>query len=57
MKYANGRRGAVNGMRPNGTVDITSMQSEEVWTGITCAVSSLMMFEVKYTIKNRLNPN
>lgn len=46
MKFAGGKRGAVNGMRPNGSVDITSMQSEEVWVGITDAVASLMMFEV-----------
>jgi hypothetical protein len=28
MKYGDGKLGAVNGMRPNGQVDITSMQSE-----------------------------
>jgi non-lysosomal glucosylceramidase len=45
MKYGNGQRGAVNGMKPNGRVDITSMQSEEVWVGITNALASLMVFE------------
>ena len=29
--------GAVNGMRPDGKVDTTSMQSQEVWTGVTYA--------------------
>ena len=46
MKYANGHRGAVNGMRPNGKVDTTSMQSEEVWIGVTDALASLMVYEV-----------
>jgi non-lysosomal glucosylceramidase len=46
MKYANGKGGAVNGMRPDGTVDITSMQSEEMWVGITAGLASLMIFEV-----------
>ena len=46
MKYADGKRGAVNGMRPDGTVDITSMQSEETWLGVTAGLASLMIFEV-----------
>ena len=46
MKFADGKCGAVNGMRPDGTIDYTSMQSEEVWTGFTDAVASLMIFEV-----------
>ena len=46
MKYGNGKAGAVNGMRPNGQVDITSMQSEEMWVGITAGLASLMIFEV-----------
>lgn len=47
MKYGDGKRGAVNGMKPNGQVDITSMQSEEVWIGVTNALASLMIFEVR----------
>jgi non-lysosomal glucosylceramidase len=31
--FADGMSGAVNGMRPDGTVDNTCMQSKEVWTG------------------------
>ena len=49
MKYGDAQRGAVNGMRPDGKVDITSMQSEEVWIGITNALASLMIFEVKFS--------
>lgn len=56
MKFANGKRGAVNGMRPNGTIDITSMQSEEVWVGITNALASLMIFEVTFLLDNEYSP-
>ena len=45
MRYSNGDAGSVNGMRPNGQVDITSMQSEEMWVGTTCALASLMIYE------------
>lgn len=54
QKYANGKRGAVNGMRPNGKVDITSMQSEEVWIGITDSLASLMIYEVSEKKKHSL---
>ena len=51
MKYGEGKpAGAVNGMRPNGQVDITSMQSEEMWVGITDSLASLMIYEVKFWI-------
>lgn len=40
--------GAVNGMMPNGIVDMFTVQSEEVWTGVTYAVSSLMIFNVSF---------
>ena len=45
MKYGEGKLGAVNGMRPSGQVDITSMQSEEMWVGVTNALASLFIFE------------
>ena len=48
MKYGNGKLGSVNGMKPNGSVDITSMQSEEMWIGITNAFASLLILEVRY---------
>jgi non-lysosomal glucosylceramidase len=47
MKYGNGKAGAVNGMRPNGEIDETSMQSEEMWVGIANSLASLMIYEVK----------
>eukprot|EP01063_Lacrimia_lanifica_P014934 TRINITY_DN2152_c0_g1_i1.p1 TRINITY_DN2152_c0_g1~~TRINITY_DN2152_c0_g1_i1.p1 ORF type:complete len:912 (+),score=276.27 TRINITY_DN2152_c0_g1_i1:81-2816(+) len=38
-------RGAVNGMRPDGSIDATSMQSSECWTGTTFAVAAHMHHE------------
>jgi non-lysosomal glucosylceramidase len=45
MKYGDAKYGAVNGMRPDGQVDITSMQSEEMWIGVTDSLASLMIYE------------
>jgi non-lysosomal glucosylceramidase len=46
MKYGNAKMGAVNGMRPNGEIDITSLQSEEMWVGVTDSIAALMIYEV-----------
>ena len=35
--------GAVNGMRPDGTVDHSSEQSAEVWVGTTYALAAFML--------------
>jgi non-lysosomal glucosylceramidase len=35
--------GAMNGMRPDGSIDTSSMQSQEVWTGTTYAVAAAMI--------------
>ena len=35
--------GAVNGMRPDGTVDRSSEQSAEVWVGTTYALAAFMI--------------
>lgn len=45
LRFHNGRMGAVNGMRPDGKVDTSSVQAEEVWTGITYAVAASMIQE------------
>jgi len=45
LKVGGGKVGAVNGMRPNGTVDGSAMQSKEIWTGVTYAVASSMIQE------------
>src|SRR6185503_20124728 len=43
QKFADGGMGAVNGMRPDGTVDTSSNQSQEVWTGVTYALAAAML--------------
>ena len=40
-----GKRGAVNGMLPDGTVDHSAMQSKEIWAGVTYAVAATMIQE------------
>jgi len=45
QKFKNGQMGAVNGMRPGGQVDRSTMQSQEVWTGTTYAVAANMLLE------------
>lgn len=45
LKIAGGKRGAVNGMLPNGKVDMTTMQSREIWSGVTYAVAATMIHE------------
>ncbi|KAL2939448.1 Non-lysosomal glucosylceramidase [Bienertia sinuspersici] len=45
MKVKEGRRGAVNGMLPDGTVDMSSMQSREIWSGVTYALAATMIQE------------
>jgi non-lysosomal glucosylceramidase len=44
-QFADGQMGAVNGMRPNGIIDTTSDQSQEVWSGVSYALSALMLQE------------
>lgn len=46
--FNGGMMGAVNGMMPDGNVDTYSLQSEEVWTGVTYALSSLMISYVSF---------
>jgi non-lysosomal glucosylceramidase len=43
LGYQGGRMGAVNGMRPDGTVDGSSEQSAEVWVGTTYALAAFMI--------------
>ena len=44
--YYEGKQGAVNGYIPGIGIDLACPQSEEVWTGITYALASLMIMEV-----------
>lgn len=41
--FAGGRSGAVNGTRPDGTVDRSSEQSQEVWVGTVYALAAFMI--------------
>lgn len=43
LKFGNGLLGAVNGMRPDGSTDTSSEQSQEVWTGVSYGVAALML--------------
>jgi non-lysosomal glucosylceramidase len=43
QRFAGGRMGAVNGMRPDGSVDGSSEQSAEVWVGTTYALAAFMI--------------
>lgn len=46
MNFSNGTLGAVNGFL-NGEIDDCSVQSQEVWTGVTYDLAATMLFEVR----------
>uniref|UniRef100_A0A674JP45 Glycosyl-hydrolase family 116 catalytic region domain-containing protein n=1 Tax=Terrapene triunguis TaxID=2587831 RepID=A0A674JP45_9SAUR len=46
MGFANGTMGAVNGMRPDGSLDTSSVQSSEAWVGVVYALAATMIQEV-----------
>ncbi|ESN98572.1 hypothetical protein HELRODRAFT_177051 [Helobdella robusta] len=43
LPHFNGRMGAVNGARPDGEVDTTSLQSEEFWVGVNYGLAASMI--------------
>jgi non-lysosomal glucosylceramidase len=43
MKFGNGRLGVVNGMRPDGKVDKSYIQADEIWTGVTYCIGSFFI--------------
>uniref|UniRef100_A0A8B9EG97 Non-lysosomal glucosylceramidase n=1 Tax=Anser cygnoides TaxID=8845 RepID=A0A8B9EG97_ANSCY len=45
MGFAGGTMGAVNGMRPDGVPDTSSVQSSEVWIGVVYALAATMIQE------------
>ncbi|XP_021604066.2 LOW QUALITY PROTEIN: non-lysosomal glucosylceramidase [Manihot esculenta] len=45
LKVKEGTRGAVNGMLPDGRVDMSALQSREIWPGVTYAVAASMIQE------------
>lgn len=46
MELTGGKMGAVNGMTKLGKLETVSLQSEEIWTGVTYGLSSTMIMEV-----------
>lgn len=44
-RFADGQMGAVNGMRPDGSVDTSSVQSDEVWIGVVYGLAATMIHE------------
>lgn len=51
LGFNGGTMGAVNGMMPDGNLDTFTVQSEEVWTGVTYGLSSLMISHVNLNCK------
>uniref|UniRef100_A0A673Z405 Non-lysosomal glucosylceramidase n=1 Tax=Salmo trutta TaxID=8032 RepID=A0A673Z405_SALTR len=45
MSFAGGQMGAVNGMRPEGVPDHSSVQSDEVWIGVVYGLAAIMIHE------------
>lgn len=45
MSFAGGQMGAVNGMRPEGVPDRSSVQSDEVWVGVVYGLAATMIQE------------
>ncbi|KAI3906168.1 hypothetical protein MKW92_044377 [Papaver armeniacum] len=45
LKIKEGKGGAVNGMQPDGKIDMAGMQSREIWSGVTYAVAASMIQE------------
>ncbi|CAM9631050.1 unnamed protein product [Chrysoparadoxa australica] len=54
-KFGDGVLGAVNGMRPNGTIDNTCLQSREVWTGVTYGCAAAMLHEAAVALEGLPN--
>lgn len=46
MSFSEGHMGAVNGMRPEGVPDRSSVQSDEVWIGVVYGLAATMIHEV-----------
>lgn len=51
IAFGGGKLGAVNGMTRSGQLETVSMQSEEIWTGVTHGLASTMMMEVRRLLK------
>uniref|UniRef100_A0AAR2LAB5 Non-lysosomal glucosylceramidase n=1 Tax=Pygocentrus nattereri TaxID=42514 RepID=A0AAR2LAB5_PYGNA len=49
MSFGGGQMGAVNGMRPEGVPDRSSIQSDEVWVGVVYGLAATMIHEGLHT--------
>lgn len=50
QKFGNGLMGAINGCKPDGSPDRTTVQSEEFWTGVSYALSASLLQEVRHLV-------
>lgn len=57
MKFQDGTMGAVNGFTASGSKDVITLQSEEVWIGVTYALAATMLQEVAILNINFMNKN
>ena len=46
QRFGGGRMGAINGCKPGGAPDRTTVQSEEFWTGVSYALAANLLQEV-----------
>lgn len=51
LRFAGGQMGAVNGMRPEGVPDRSSVQSDEVWVGVVYGLAATMIHEVSSPVQ------
>lgn len=55
MSFAGGQMGAVNGMRPEGVPDRSSVQSDEVWIGVVYGLAATMIHEVRRALHHHIH--
>ena len=50
QRFGGGQMGAINGCKPDGSADRTTVQSEEFWTGVSYALSANFLQEVSGSV-------
>ena len=51
QRFGGGQMGAINGCKPDGSADRTTVQSEEFWTGVSYALSANFLQEVSGAVR------
>ena len=51
QRFGGGQMGAINGCKPDGSADRTTVQSEEFWTGVSYALSANFLQEVSGSVR------